>query len=115
MGRRMAPTIPTRQPMSSLSLSSIPSSINSYERLAVWACQCLQSSANGEQVNVVSGSSSVPIAQCQVAVTADNKDRFVLTAYIPMDLAALNSGTQKTWMAATDISAAAPHSNLLSN
>lgn len=101
--------------MAALSLSSIPSSINSYERLAVWAIQCLQSSANGEQVNVVSGASSVPIAQCQVAVTADNVNRFVLTAYVPMDLPALNSGTQKTWMAATDLSAAAPNSNMLSN
>lgn len=101
--------------MASLSLSSIPSSINTYERLAVWALQSLQSIANGEEVNVVTGTSSVPIAQVQVAVTADNTDRFVLTAYVPMDRNALNSGTQKTWMAALDISAAAPHSNLLSN
>lgn len=64
---------------------------------------------------MVSGASSVPLAQCQVAVTADNADRFILTAYVPMDRNALNSGSAKTWMAASDISAAAPHSNLLSN
>ena len=58
--------------MAVLDLADIPSNINSYERLAVWAIQCLQSSANGEEVNVISGASSVPIAQCQVAVTADN-------------------------------------------
>lgn len=101
--------------MAALDLGDIPSNINTYERLAVWAVQCLQSSANGEEVNVVAGSSSVPIAQCQVAVTADNADRFVLTAYVPLDRDALNSATQKTWMAATDVSNAAPHSNLLSN
>lgn len=101
--------------MATLDLADIPSNINSYERLAVWAVQCLQSSANGEEVNVVAGASSVPIAQVQVAVTADNRDRFVLTAYVPMDRDALNSSTQKTWMAAEDIASAAPHSNLLAN
>jgi hypothetical protein len=101
--------------VAALTLASIPSGINTYERLAVWAIQCLQSTANGEEVNVVSGASSQPIAQCQVAVTADNVDRFILTAYVPMDLNAINSGTAKTWMAAKDISTAAPHSNLLAN
>lgn len=101
--------------MAALDLADIPSNINTYERLAVWACQCLQSSANGEEVNVVSGQSSVPIAQVQVAVTADNVDRFVISAYIPVDRDELNSATQKTWMAALDVSNAAPHANLLSN
>lgn len=66
-------------------------------------------------MNVQPGSESQPIAQCQVAVTADNVPRFVLSGYVPLDLGELNSGTAKTWMAAKDISAAAPHSNLLSN
>lgn len=101
--------------MAALTLANIPSSINTYERLAVWAIQALQSSANGEEVNVVANQNSVPIAQCQIAVTADNVDRFVLSAYIPCDRNALNSATAKTWMAASDISTAAPHSNLLSN
>jgi hypothetical protein len=103
------------QLVAALTLSNIPSSINTYERLAVWALQCCQSIANGEEVNVVAGASSVPIAQVQVAVTADNQDRFVLTAYVPLDRDALNSATAKTWMAAKDIAAAQPHSNLLSN
>ena len=102
-------------PVAALTLANIPSSINTYERLAVWAIQCCQSIANGEEVNVVAGASSVPIAQCQVAVTADNADRFILTAYIPVDRNALNSSTAKTWMAASDIASAAPHTNLLSN
>jgi hypothetical protein len=55
------------------------------------------------------------MAQCQVSVTADNQDRFILTAYVPVDREALNSATAKTWMAAQDIATAAPHSNLLSN
>ncbi len=101
--------------MAALTLASIPSNINTYERLAVWAIQCCQSIANGQEANVVAGAESVPTAQCQVAVTADNIDRFVLTAYIPLNRNELNSGTQKTWMAANDIASAAPHSNLLSN
>lgn len=101
--------------MASLTLASIPSAINTYERLAVWAIQCLQASANGQEVNVVANATSVPIAQCQQAITADNVARFILTAYLPCDVAALNSATAKTWMATQDISAAAPHSNLLSN
>jgi hypothetical protein len=101
--------------MAALTLASIPSSINSYERLAVWAIQCCQSIGNGQEVNVVAGQESVPTAQCQIAVTADNIDRFILTAYIPLDLSAVNSSTAKTWMAAKDIATAAPHSNMLSN
>jgi len=101
--------------MTALTPANIPSGINSYERLAVWAIQCLQSIANGEEVNVVAGASSVPIAQAQVAVTADNVERWILTAYVPLDMGALNSSTAKTWMAAKDIGTAAPHTNLLSN
>jgi len=101
--------------VSALTLANIPSNINTYERLAVWAVQCCQSIANGQEANVVAGQESVPTAQCQVAVTADNVDRFILTAYIPVDRDALNSGSEKTWMAAQDIASAAPHSNLLSN
>lgn len=101
--------------MAALNLANIPSGINSYERLAVWSIQCLQSIANGEETNVVVNEPAVPTAQCQTGVTADNRDRFILTAYIPMDRDALNSPTAKTWMAAQDIANTAPHTNLLSN
>lgn len=101
--------------MAVLTLASIPSSINTYERLAVWAIQCCQSIGNGLEVNVIAGQESVPAAQCQVAVTSDNVDRFILTAYIPVDRDALNSSTAKTWMAAKELATAAPHTNLLSN
>lgn len=107
--------IPASHPVTALNLANIPSSINTYERLFIWSAQCLQSIANGAQVNAVPGVASVPLAQVQVAVTADNQDRFVVSAYVPCDRDGLNSGTQKTWMAAEDISAAAPHANLLSN
>ena len=101
--------------MAALTLANIPDHINTYERLAVWAIQCLQSSANGVEVNVIQNEPGVPIAQAQLAVTADNTERFVLTAYVPCDMDELNSADEKTWMAAQDISNAAPHENLLSN
>lgn len=115
MGRRMASHVSFESQVAALTLANIPSNINTYERLAVWAIQCCQSIANGQEANVVAGAESVPTAQCQVAVTADNVDRFILTAYIPVDRDELNSGTEKTWMAAQDIATAAPHANLLSN
>lgn len=111
----MDASVSSESQVAALTLSSIPSNINTYERLAVWAIQCLQSIANGQEANVVAGAASVPTAQCQVAVTADNVDRFVLTAYVPLNRDGLNSGTEKTWMAAQDIAAAAPHTNLLTN
>lgn len=114
MGRTMGAIFPTRA-VAALTLSAIPSNINTYERLLVWAAQCCQSIANGQQVNAVEGVGSVPLAQVQVAVTADNADRFVISAYIPMNRNQLNSPSEKTWMAANDIAATAPHSNLLSN
>lgn len=101
--------------MAALTLSEIPSNINTYERLLVWAAQCCQSIANGQQVNVVANAASQPTVQVQLGVTADNETRFICTAYVPYDLAALNSAENKTWMAAEDISEAAPNSNLLTN
>jgi hypothetical protein len=101
--------------MAALDLALIPSNINTYERLAVWVMQALQSSANGVTVTVQNGAGALPIAQVQVGVTADNVERFILSAYLPLDSDALNDSTQKTWMATEDISSAAPHTNFLSN
>ena len=101
--------------MAALTLADIPSNINTYERLLIWAAQCCQSIGNGQQVAVVVNQAAVPTAQVQVAVTADNTDRFIVTSYIPLDRDALNDADQKTWMAANDIGENAPHSNLLTN
>ena len=101
--------------MAALDLETIPSNINTYERLFVWAGQCLQSIANGQTSSVVENAGAVPTAQVQVGVLADNSDRFIVTAYVPLDRDGLNSSDNKTWMAANDISESAPHSNLLTN
>jgi hypothetical protein len=101
--------------MAALNLANIPSNINTYERLFVWAAECLQSSANGLQTNVVANQANQPTAQVQLGVTADNVPRFIVTAYVPYDLNELNSPTEKTWMAAQDISDAQPSTNLLTN
>ena len=101
--------------MTALNLSEIPSNINTYERLFVWAGQCLQSIANGAQVNVLANTPPEQEAQVQTSVIADNTPRFIVTAYVPLDQAALNDATNKTWMAAEDISEAQPNANLLSN
>jgi hypothetical protein len=101
--------------MAALTLSSIPSNINTYERLLIWAAQCCQSLANGAQISAIEGAGAQPLVQVQVAVAADNTDRFVISAFMPMDRAALNAPDQKTWMAASAVSSSTPHTNLLSN
>ena len=101
--------------MTALALGDIPSDINTYERLAFWVIQALQNMANGDEVNAVTGEGSVPVVQAQIAKTADNRDRAILVAYIPIDFPALNSATAKTWMAAEDISNAPPAAVFLAN
>jgi hypothetical protein len=101
--------------VTALNLASIPSNINTYERLLVWAAQCCQSIANGQQVNVQQNEPPAPMVQVAVGITADNVDRLIVSAYLPVDYPALNSGTQKTWMATKDISSAAVHANLTTN
>ena len=101
--------------MSALDLSSIPSNINTYERLFVWAGQCLQSIGNGDQTNVLQNTPAEQTAQVQTAVVADGTNRFIVTAYVPLDQDALNDASNKTWMAAKDIGEADPHTNLLTN
>ena len=101
--------------MTALTLSEIPSNINTYERLLVWAAQCCQSIANGQQVAVIVNQAAQPTSQVQIAVTADNVDRFIITSYIQLDRDSLNDPDQKTWMAAVDIGENEPHTNLLTN
>jgi hypothetical protein len=101
--------------MSALTLANIPSSINTYERLAMWVCQALQSTTNGLEVIAVENGGSVPAASVQVAKTADGVDRAICVVYLPIDYSALNAPSAKTWMAAQDMATAAPHTNLLSN
>jgi hypothetical protein len=95
--------------MTALVLTAIPSNINSYERLLIWAAQAIQSAANGATISAIQGAGVQPVCQVQVGVAADNTDRFIVSAFIPMDRNGLNSSTQKTWMAANDVVTAAPN------
>lgn len=101
--------------MAALDQANIPSNINTYERLAFWAIQCLADISNGMAVNVVQNAGSVPRVQAQLAKIADGSDTAVLTAYLPIDWAVINGGTEKSWMAAEDISTAAPAAVYLAN
>ena len=89
--------------MTALNRSNIPSNINTLERLLIWTAQAIQSAANGATISAIPGAGVQPVCQVQVAVAADNSDRFIVSAFIPMDRNALNSATQKTWMAANDV------------
>ena len=95
-----------QSPVTALNLANVPSSINTVERLAVWALQTLHDAANGQTVNVTQGQGQQPAASCSFGITADNVDRYILAAYIPMDFSALNDPAMKTWMAAQEITTA---------
>jgi len=101
--------------MATLNLSDIPSNINTYERLAFWVAQCLQNISNGETINAVQGEGSVPIAQVQIAPTADGRDRAIVVMYLPIDFPALNAPDQKTWMAALDLGSSQPATVFMEN
>jgi hypothetical protein len=101
--------------MTALTLSNIPSAINTYERLLVWAALSIPSAANGLTGAVVAGQGATPICQVQVGVDASNIERFVVSAYIPADQAALAASGQKIWMAAKDVVTSAPNTNFGSN
>lgn len=101
--------------MTALTLSAIPSAINSYERLALWVAQCLQDTSNGLEVNVIANEGGVPKAQVQISRIADGTDTAIISLYIPIDWEEMNASSAKTWMAAKDIATAAPNSVYLSN
>jgi hypothetical protein len=101
--------------VTALALNSIPSSINTYERLAVWAIQCLQNITPQQEVLVTEGQAARRLAECALVTTADGQERFMLSAYLPCSIAGINDPAQKTWMATTDVSGAEPHVNLRSN
>jgi hypothetical protein len=101
--------------MTALSLASIPSAINTYERLAFWVAQVLQDTTNGLSVNVIQNEGSVPRCQVQLSKVADGVDTAIISLYIPIDFDGLNNATAKTWMAAQDVSTATPNTVYLSN
>lgn len=101
--------------MTALSLASIPSNINSYERLAAWVIQAMQSAASGNTVKVVDGQAPIPTIQCSVGIIADGTFRYILQAYVPCDQVQLATSTAKSWMAAQDIVTAAPNTAFLTN
>jgi hypothetical protein len=95
--------------VTALSLASIPSSINTYERLALWVAQCLADTTNGLSVNVIANEGSVPRAQVQISKIADGTDTAIISLYVPINWDEMNSSSSKTWMAAQDVSTAAPN------
>jgi hypothetical protein len=101
--------------MTALALSSIPPAINTVERLIAWAGMTLQNVNLTKTINVTADTAAVPQAQVQYAVFPNGVPHFAVTVYVPVDDAAVNSPTQKVWMAANEISTATPHINFLSN
>jgi hypothetical protein len=101
--------------MTALTLSNIPSAINTYERLALWLGQVLQDISNGLAVNVIANEGSVPRCQVQLSKVADGTDTAIISLYIPINFDGLNDPDNKSWMAALDVSTAAPNAVYLSN
>jgi hypothetical protein len=101
--------------MAALDLATIPSNINTYERLLVWAAQCVADIASPKEIQPVLNEPSVPQASVATAVIATGENMFIIGAYVPFDPGELNSPSEKTWMAAVDINNTDPHLNLRSN
>lgn len=101
--------------MTALSLATIPSAINTYERLAFWVAQVLQDTTNGLAVNVIANEGSIPRCQVQLSKIADGTDTAIISLYIPVNFDDLNSPNAKTWMAALDVATAAPNAVYTSN
>jgi len=102
-------------PVTALNLADIPSHINSYERLAVWCVQAMQSAANGLSVNVQLNQQQQPRAAASLAVLADDVPNWCLSAYIPCNLGGLNDPDEKTWMSAEAITSSTPNANFGGN
>jgi hypothetical protein len=75
----------------------------------------MQDLAGVQSVIPVAGEAEIPKVSVSVAPLADGRPHFIVQGYLPVDLGELNSPTEKTWMAAQDLSNATPHVNLLSN
>lgn len=89
--------------------ANLPSNINTFERLLVYAAMALQSAANGQTVSAVQGEGAQPTCQVQVATIADNTGRFVVSAFVPCGFDELNNPSAKAWMAAQAVTASAPN------
>jgi hypothetical protein len=101
--------------MAALVLASIPSHINTYERLLAYAAMALEDVANDAKINVQQGQPSQQVCSVSVSTTADGVKRFIVAAYIPVDTVVLTGVEEKQWMAANDISTAPPHIVFTSN
>lgn len=101
--------------MSAFVPANLPSNVNTVERLLVWAAQALTTAANGATISAVQGNGPTPTVQVQLGTTADNVSRFVITAYVPVSLVDLNNPSQKTWMAAQDVTTTAINSVYTTN
>lgn len=114
MGHRMAPYF-TTESVAALTLSSIPSGIDTIEKLFVWSAMSLASASNGLQVNAVPDEGQVRAISVSTGVDASNTDRFFVGGYIPYNPSILADGSQKPWQAALAITTSAPHSNFMGN
>lgn len=101
--------------MTAFALASIPSDINTLERLLVFAAQALASAANGKTVNVATGEAQQPYCSVNTAVLANDKYHWIVSAYLEFDIGDLNDPDSKTWMSAKDVTLSTPHVNFGGN
>jgi hypothetical protein len=101
--------------MTAIALNSIPSRINTAERLLTYAAMLVENAANDAKVNVQQGQPSQPICSVAVQQTADGIRRYIIAAYIPIDPVIYADIAEKRWMAARDVTLAAAHTVFNSN
>ena len=97
--------------MTAFSKTQLPDSVNTVERLAVWAAMVLQKAANGATITAVLNQGATPQASVQYGTLADGQDYFVSTVYTRADIATINDGTSKPFLAPMEITNNAIHPN----
>jgi hypothetical protein len=90
--------------MTAFAKAQLPDSVNTVERLAIWAISVMQAAANGRTVAAVAGQGDTPAASVQFGTLADGQTYFLGTIYARAGAQDALSGVSKPYLAAMEIS-----------
>jgi hypothetical protein len=102
--------------MTTLTLSQIPSNINTLEKLHLWSGLALRAMNSGNAVTEVNGALPENVAQVPVIETPNHGVRHIVRVQIELDPAYASDKTKKLWEFAKELTGGAlPAGNWTSN
>ena len=102
--------------MTTLTLSQIPSNINTLEKLALWTALTLRALNGGNAIVEANGLLPEPVAQCPVIETQNNGVRHIVRLNIGLNPNYASDKTKKLWEFAEELTGGAlPTGNWTSN